>query len=203
MRLPQTVYSNTVVPPEGEIRRVVAYDAGTLTATVSPGFSADPTGLVVEVLPFSYDNFYPFVYTGSRQQELGIYKIKLNSIVIPNQILSVGGGGKIAFYPYLYVELIITEKQASHLIYSNNPNTINSMFKVSITNIQNLTDSTFITLKGDNMTQTVKFKTETNFIFKLILPNGSIFNTTIDEHMSPKQPNPLIQISALFEFERI
>jgi hypothetical protein len=204
LRLPQSVYNNTVIAPQGEIRRIVAYDSGTLTATVTPGFSvAPPTGNVVEILAFSYDNFYPFVYTGSRQNELVTYNIRLNSLVVPNQILSVSEGGKIAFYPYLYVELTTIEGQASNIIYSNNPNAKNMLFRASITDTYNLTDSTFITLKGDDMTQTIKFKTETNFKFKVSLPNGEIFHTVLDEYMSPKQHNPFIQISALFELQRI
>jgi hypothetical protein len=203
IRIPKTIYNNTTIPPEGEIRRVVVYDPNTLTATVSPGFTANPTGSIIEILPFSHDNFYPFVYTGSKQSELSAYEIKLNSLVVPNQILSTGDGGKIAFYPYLHVQLSV-EGQATDIMYSNNPNARHILFKASITDIENLTESTFITLKGDdNMVQTVRFKTETNFKFKVTLPNGKVFTTILDENFSPHEPNSFIQISALFELKRI
>lgn len=203
IRIPKASYNNTSIPPQGELRRVVGYDPNTLTATVSPRFTADPTGNIIEILTFSYDNFYPFVYTGSKQSELSAYEIKLNSLVVPNQILSVGAGGKIAFYPYLHVQLSV-EGQATNIMYSNNPNARHALFKASVTDIENLTESTFITLRGDDeMVQTVRFKTETNFKFKVTLPNGEVFATVLDENFSPREPNSLIQFSALFELKRI
>ena len=203
IRIPRTTYDNTTISPQNEIRRVTAYDPNTLTATINPGFTSDPTGSIIEILSFSYDNFYPFVYTGSKQSELSIYEIKLNSLVVPNQLLSVGDGGKVAFYPYLHVELSI-EGQSTNIMYSNNPNSRHVLFKASVTDIQNLTESTFITLEGDNdMIQTLMFKTETNFKFKITLPNGEVFSTVLNENYSPQEPNVLIQISALFELKRI
>lgn len=203
LRIPKTIYDNTTVPPQGESRRVIAYNPNTSVATVSPGFTADPTGLRLEVLPFSYDNFYPFIYNGSKQSELSAYEIRLNSLVVPNQILAVGNGGKVAFYPFLYVQLSI-EGQATDIMYSNNPNARHTLFKASVPNMQNLTESTFIKLEGDaDMIQTVRFKTETNFKFKVTLPNGEVFATMMNDSFSPLEPNPLIQISALFELKRI
>lgn len=203
IRIPQTEYTNIVYPPQSEIRRIIDYIPNPPTAIVSPPFTANPTGEDIEILDFSYDNFHPFIYTGSKQNELIIYKIKLNSLVIPNQILSVGTGGKIAFYPYIYVHLTI-EGQAKNILYSNNPHSTTVLFRASITDIQNLTASTFITLRGDDSTiQTIRFKTETNFKFKVTLPNGEVFETVLDENFSPMEPNPLIQISALFELTKI
>lgn len=204
IRIPKTIYDNGTTPPQDEIRRVVAYDANTLSATVSPGFTTAPTGNAIEILAFSYDNFHPFVYNGSKQSEMSIYEIKLNSLVLPNQPLSVGNGGKIAFYPYLHIQLSV-EGQSENIMYSNNPNSRHVLFRASMVNIENLTESTFITLKGDDegMKQTVRFKTETNFKFKVTLPNGEAFSTVLNESFSPQEPNALIQISALFELKKI
>lgn len=203
LRLPRSSYGNTVIPPQGEVRRVTAYEENTMTATVDPPFTADPTGNVVEVLPFSYDNFSPLVYNGSKQSELVAYELKLNSLVVPNQLLSTGDGDKIVFYPYLYVQLSV-EGQATNVMYSNNPNSTHALFKASISDVVNLTDSTFVGLAGDgDMVQTVRFKTEANFKFKVTLPDGEIFETVEKERFSPSRPNPLIQISALFEAKRI
>lgn len=203
VRVLETTYSNISIPPQGEVRRIITYDGPTTTAIVSPPFLGAPTGLTIEILPFSYDNFNPFVYTGSHQHEMVAYQIKLLSLVIPNQILSVGSGGQIAFYPYVYVELTALEAPVSNVIYSNNPNATKMLFRASIDDIQNLQNSTFLSLDGDKMKQIIRFKVETNFRFRVILSNGEIFTTILNEIFSPSEPNPLVQISALFELMRL
>lgn len=203
IRVPETTYSNVAIPPQGEVRRITAYNGTTTTATVSPPFSGPPTGLTVEILPFSYDNFNPFVYTGSHQNEMVAYRIKLSSLVLPNQILSVGSGGQIAFYPYVYVELTALEAPVTNVIYSNNPNAAKMLFRASIDDIQNLQDSTFLSLDGDGMEQVIRFKIETNFKFRVTLPNGETFAAVLPEYFSPAEPNPLVQISAMFELKRL
>jgi hypothetical protein len=200
IRLLPTAYDNTT---QVETRRIVAYDGPTTTATVFPPFSGGTLGLTVEVLPFSYDNFNPFTYTGTQEKTPITFKIKLRSLVVPNQILSVGGGGQIAFYPYIYVELTTNETPVTNVLYSNNPNATRMLFRASIDDIQNLQQSTFISLNGDGTTQEILFKVDTNFKVRVILPNGDVFDTLASETYSPCPPNPLAQISMLFEMERV
>lgn len=75
IRTPRAVYDNNVVPPQGEQRRIIAYDGVTLTATVSPAFTATTLGSTVELLQFSYDNMYPFPFRATLQQEIPTYSI--------------------------------------------------------------------------------------------------------------------------------
>jgi hypothetical protein len=165
-------------------------------------------GAKYEILPFSYDNHNPFVYTGSitSQQEISCYQIELMDLILPNKILNCGFGSRIAFYPYLYVEVTNISGSSSGMknsIYSNNPNATSAVFRVPIYDVQNPIASAFVKLDGDGMTQTLKFKPNDNIFFSVRLPNGQLFKTIEQERYSPQQPNPDIQISALFSFKKL
>lgn len=203
IRILAAAYNNTLVPPETEMRRIVSYDGDTGVATVFPAFSASTLGASVEVLQFSSDNSNPYVYLGTQEKEPLVFAIKLNRLVLPNQILSVGIGGQIAFYPYVYVELTPSEIPVNYAIYSNNPNTTKMLFRASIDDIQNLEESTFISLDGDDMEQTLRFKAESNYRVRVILPNGETFNTMITDTKAPCPPNPLAQLSMIFQLKRL
>lgn len=196
------LYNDSIPPPEGEIRRIVAYDGVTTTATVYPPFSASPSGLLIEILPFSYDNTGSFTYKGTYENEQSIYAIRLVSLSLPNRTLIAGNGGKIAYYPYVYVELTPIDIPSNNLILSTNPNAVNMMFKASLTNIQNPEDAIFTHLTGDGMTQVFLFKLETSFKVRVMLPGGETFKTVDQETASPATPNPVAQISMLFELYR-
>ena len=193
-------------PPTNESRRVVGYDSVTMTATVAPPFTAaPPVGRSYEVLGFSHDNFTPFVYTGSKQQGDATYTIKLNSLVIPNGILTSGGGGRIEQQPYVYVELSPIDSYITNLCCSNNPNSTKMLFRASYSNFDKSSDTTtpsFVHLIGDEMKQRVRFMVETNLRFRVLMSNGETLRVSGDETQSPLAPNPNIQISALFECKR-
>jgi len=159
-----------------------------------------------EILPFCYDNHNPLVYTGSMQQESVCYQIELLDLILPNKILNSGNGGRIAFYPYVYVELSNISGSSSgtkHAIYSNNPNSTRMVFRVPIYDVQNPLNSSFVKLDGDGMVQTLKFKTNDNIFFSVRLSNGELFKTVDEELYNPFPPNPEIQISAIFSFKRL
>ena len=176
---------------------------------VDNAFTAQFTnGANYEILPFSYDNHNPFVYTGSitSQQEISCYQIELMDLILPNKILNCGFGNRIAFYPYLYVEVTNISGSSSGMknsIYSNNPNATSAVFRVPIYDVQNPIASAFVKLDGDGMTQTLKFKPNDNIFFSVRLPNGELFKTLEQDRYSPQQPNTDIQISALFSFKRL
>jgi hypothetical protein len=170
--------------------------------------NAFTNGANFEIFCFSYDNHNPFVYTGSvtSQQETSCYQIELMDIILPNKILNCGFGSRIAFYPYLYVELSNISGSSSgtrNAIYSNNPNAVRAVFRVPIYDVQNPIASAFVKLDGDGMIQTLKFKPNDNIFFSVRLPNGDLFKTLEAEKYSPYEPNPDIQISALFSFKKL
>jgi hypothetical protein len=172
----------------------------------SPLEEAGTNTSAFQIFPFSSDNHNPFVYTGSMQQEIVCYQIELLNIIIPNKILNCGVGGRIAFYPYIYVELSNISGSSSGMknsIYSNNPNATSMVFRVPIYDVQNPTNSSFVKLDGDGMTQTLKFKPNDSIFFSVHLSNGELFKTLESETYSPLSPNPEIQISAAFSFKKV
>jgi hypothetical protein len=127
-------------------------------------------------------------------------------LILPNAVLKTGEGGRIAFYPYVYVQLSnVSASNAGnkHIIYSNNPNSTNIVFIVPIFDVQNPSNTPFVRVTGANMTQTMKFKPNDNLYFKVILTNGNSYKTVLSEKFSPSFPNPMSQISAMFSFKRI
>lgn len=159
-----------------------------------------------EILLFSHDNHNPFVYTGSLQQEILCYQIELLNVILPNKILNCGLGSRIAYYPYVYIELTNISGSSAGMknaIYSNNPNATRMVFRAPIYDVQNPNNSAFVNLDGDGMVQTLKFKPNDNLFFSVHLSNGELYRTLENETYGPLIPNPEIQISASFSFKRV
>ena len=159
-----------------------------------------------EVLHFTRDNAVPFCYSGSlvSQQEMVCYEIELINLVLPNSTLT--SGGRITFYPYVYVELQNVSGASAGtkgVIYSNNPNSTRMLFRAVIDDLPNPLISPFVKIDGDGMVQTVKFKPNDNFKFGVYLPNGEPLKTVSDDNFSPDSTNPLLQVSALFSIKRL
>lgn len=195
-------------PTDNEIRRITRYDGTTLTATVFPPFSASPVLTYVEILPFNFDQAVPLNYTGSTvsQQEMVCYEIELLNLILPNNTLVGGRGSRITFYPYVYVEftnLTSASSGTNGVIYSNNPNSNRMLFRAAVDDIPNPLLSPFIKIDGDGMRQTVKFSPNDNLKFSVRLPDGVIFETNQNETKSPEEPNPSMQISAIFAVRRL
>ena len=163
---------------------------------------------VPEILGFSYDNFNPFIYSGSlvSQQEMVCYEVELVNIILPNNILKIGRGGLAAFYPYFYVEISNVSSPNGHLrnlIYSNVPQASKATFRVPIDDTISPLISTFLKVDGDGMVHIIKFKPNDNLYFRIYLYDGKLFQTIIKEKYSPSPPEPLGQISCLFSIRRI
>ena len=159
-----------------------------------------------EILQFTRDNVVPFTYTGSTvsQQQMVCYEVELINLVLPNLILK--SGGRIAFYPYVYVELQNISGSSggnTNIIYSNNPNSVRRLFRAAIDDIPNPLISPFIKIDGDGMTQTIKFKPNDNFKFGVFLSDGTLFETVLTDSYGPAPANPLVQISAMFSMKRV
>jgi len=154
-----------------------------------------------ELIPFTRDNFSPFNFTGGTvsHQEAVCYEIELVNLTLPN--LPLKTGTRIPFLPYVYVEFQSYTSGNYNIIYSNNPKATRMLFRVAIDDISNPEIVQFIKLKSE-MTQTIKFRPTDNFKFAVFLPDGSLLSTIYPENLSPLEPNPLIQVSALFSIKR-
>jgi hypothetical protein len=200
-----TEYYNGTIS-ESRIITKYEYDGTNSIFYVNNPFTITPSDYNIEILPFSYDNFNPLTYTGTLVQQASCYEFELVNLILPNQILSVGNGSKIAFYPFVYVEISNVSSSSSHLlhtIYSNNPNATKMVFRVPIYDVQDPDTTPFVRLLDCNMMQTIKLKPDDNLLFSVRLSNGDIYNTIIPESYSPSVPNSNLQISALFRYRRV
>lgn len=187
------------VAPAGEVRRIVAYDS--MIATVYPPFSASAALVPYEILPYSGSNVGNMVYSGNTQADCLNSTVRLLELMIPNQEL--GTGGKPTDYPYIYVRLTPRDSSNIHVNCSNNPNSINMLFRATYYNITS-TPSTlpFVKFTGDDAAVRVRFNLDSELAFQLTLPTGQTIEFVKPDNSSPSVPNPLLQISALFEITR-
>ena len=208
-----TYVDNIVIPPLNESRTIISSSysssTGNTTLLFYPPLLATPSAdTYLEILNFSYDNFNPFTYTGSlvSQQDMVCYEVELLNLILPNEVLAVGEGGRIAFYPYVYAQISNVSSACGglkNIIYSNNPNAVSAIYRVPIDDVINPLISTFIKVDGDGMVQTIKFKPNDNLYFSVFLANGELYETILPEYFSPAPPNPTSQISASFSIRRL
>lgn len=194
-----TVYTNFSSPPSGQSIYIQ-------TITLQAPFTVQPDARsMYEILPFTNDNFNPLSYNGSTDssQQAVCYEVELRNLVLPNIVLNVGDGGRVAFYPYVYVELTPKDNPPYEPIWSNNPNAKKMMFRLVVSDTNAPTVTPFVRLRSDGMIQTIKFKPNTNFHFSVRIPSGEVFSTNAIENYSPLEPNPLIQVSAMFSIKRV
>lgn len=159
-----------------------------------------------EIMGFNIDNYSPFTYNGSMasQNQSVSYDISLNSLVLPNVILS--SGGRIAYYPYVYVEIenVSTTTGANkNIIYSNNPNAYRAIFKVPITDLNHPATTPFVKLTGNGMVQTMTFKPNADMKVTVRLPDGTIFTPQKSDTSYGQPPDIMLQLSMLFGMTRV
>ena len=183
---------------------------GSISATNFVIIDGSPFPAIVsfkcEIMPFSVDNCSPFTYNGSlaSQNQSVSYDIGLNSLTLPNLFLT--NGGRIAYYPYIYVEIenvSTTTGPNRNVIYSNNPNTYKAIFKIPITDLNHPLSTPFLRLNGNGMIQTMTFKPNTDMAVSVKLPDGTVFKTIIPDTPAGQPPNPFVQLSFLFSMTRI
>ena len=209
IRILPVLYSYVLTNPNNNCVKIIAYDGATQIATFTPTLTAAAAvGQGIEILAFTYDNFNPFSYNGSMltQQEMSCYSVELLNVVLPNVTLNVSRGGRIAFYPYIYVQLSNVSASGagvSNVIYSNNPNSTKMIWRVPITDVSNPLQTTYIKNDASGMVQTIKFKQNDNLYFSVHLPTGEVYDCLPSEFFSPSKPNYKIQISASFKFTSV
>jgi hypothetical protein len=222
-------YSKNITPnqmsfsPFNQMRKITSYDPVTkkltfypsvlvtqdaLDACLSTGPPLNIYFLQYEILGFSRDNFSPFNYIGSivSSQQQVCYDIELRNIVIPNFLLKSGRGGRIVFYPYIYVEFFPISDSSTNprgILCSNNPNSYKMLFRAIVSDTQQQEISPFIKLGGDGQVHTIKFKPNDSFHFAVYNSEGELLQFSQPDNYSPVAPNPLVQISAMFTIRRV
>lgn len=188
------------------INTIIVEFANTTSSAIQTDVNTTPTDYSYEIMPFSIDNYSPFVFNGTitSQNQPVAHEITLNSLVLPNVPLK--NGGRIAYYPYVYVELenlSATTKSNNNIIFSNNPHTYKALFKVPITDLNHPAISPFVKLTGNGMTQTITFKQNDNMRVSIKLPSGDLFETVKADTSFGQAPDPFIQVSFCFGIERV
>jgi hypothetical protein len=154
------------------------------------------------------DNAQSLLYSGSLvsvSQDV-CYRISLVELVVPNLPILTGAGGRLAFYPYIYVDFENVSSSNSGrraILYSNNPTATLQTFRCPITDIDDPFQASFLKLSSAGQTITAKFKPTDSFRLTLRLPNGDIFKTVGSETSPPSLPNETKQISYLFRITRL
>lgn len=196
--------------PATQYRKITTYNTTTRVGTIERSFSY-PNHLgqkviftpnntyTYDILNINQDYANSFNYIGSRvsQNQPTCYNVKLAHLILPNEPILSSHGGTILNYPYVYVQFIPNSGITQHPIFSNNPNSVQCLFKVPIVNFYD-PYTRFIDLVSTDMIPLVKIKPTDNFTFRILLPNGEIFRTRADT-ISPMVPDTHIQISAIFE----
>ena len=189
----------------GEVRLINSYNGSTQQATLSLPLVNIPGTDSFEIDDFSYDNQVSFRYTGSRTtSQPCCYAVQLLQLSIPQLTLTVGYGGTVMDYPYLYVHFYNETLSSSGItIYGNNPNAGKATFRVAMTNT--ITNKQFFIFSLINLLaySPLKFSPTDSIRFRVTLPNGKDLAFVTEDNFSPVSPNPLVQISALFSIKRL
>lgn len=185
--------------PCGEIRRIIS--STPTSATVYPMFlSSNTSGLKYEILEYTCSSYNQLSYSGTAQNDIDNKTVKLLNLMIPNEILSVGYGGYPSDYPYLYVRLTPRDSSNVNVNCSNNPNSLSMLFRA--TRMHGTPKSRFIKFTGDDTAVRVRFNVDTDIMFQITIPNGETLRYVQSDTISPSRPNPLLQVSCLFEVIR-
>ncbi len=187
-----------------ESRVITAYDPITKIATIAPPFSqvlVAPIGY--EVLQFSHDNSGCVDIQPTARLDSGYYEIGLLTLILPNVILQNYPGGRIAFYPYVYVEFGNSPvSNTNNILISNNPNSSRALFKCPIYDVPNPVISTFVKVTAAGMKHVIRFNPYEDYVFRVFLPDGTLYDVGPDSS-PPQNPNPALQISATFSIHRL
>ena len=180
--------------------RIVDYDNSTLVASIQPiinqarfiGGGAD----IIEVSQKTEDNSKNLFYRTLGPPNVRYYELTLQYLTLPNLVVDGLRGGLLDNYPFVYVHIYNDGFQQSvNVMYSNNLNSGQAIFKVPIDkNLYNRPTS-FYTLKPTTQNQIIAFNPMQDLRFKITLPSGLTLKYITPDNLAPFEPNPLVQIS--------
>ena len=164
------------------------------------------TAFRAAMLSFVTDTSRALNYSGSTvsSTQMVCYNARVASMTLPNQELDLPSGGLTSAYPYLFLELANDTAASAHnrnILYSNNPNAVFATFTCPISDVNAPTTTKFIKIFSAG-SQSFKFNPNDNLRVRLFMPDGQPFRTVRNDYLPPVGPNPLLQISILFEISR-
>lgn len=157
---------------------------------------------------FTKEGIVPLNFSGTylTQSTMTCYEMNVISLILPNTPIDNLNSYLTSAFPYVLLEISNVTMPMSHninTIYSNNPYTNHITFVVPISDVSDPIFSKFIKLNSGGMSQIIKFTPADNLRFRLLLPNGELFKTSIMDYAPPSEPNPLIQISLVIQLKKL
>jgi hypothetical protein len=190
----------------GAIQKIESYTIGTPSSlTLETPLPDTPTGGdSFEILAASRVNSGVLLSSGGSVQtnQTSYYEIGIDWISIPYKTIQTSYGGRLDNYPYIYVQLYNDGKRLyNQALISNNPNSPLALFKIPIDEYYGATS--FLLLKNCNTRQIVRFDTTTDIRFVVTLPDGTIPEFMDSDSPVFENPDPLLQVNALFRIKRL
>ena len=188
----------------GQSARVAAYDGTLKKITLATALTFVPqNGDLLDINSYSSDNASTLIYSGNlSSSQNNYYEIELLNVIYPNQLLGNGIGGKLSNSPYIYVQLYNEGNQlANQVMYSNNPNSINALFKVPV-NLY-FGSTSFYTLKDCKQKQVIQLRPDKDLFINITYGSGETVQFQEQDDFSPNPPNPLLQISCTFAIRKV
>ena len=189
----------------GLYRVITSYNSSTRVATLSTALPNVPGLDGFEIDSYSYDNAVTLRYSGSRTINQPIsYVMQFLNMSIPNIDLTVGYGGRVNNYPFLYVHFYDETKHTETTMYGNNPAGTLATFRISIdatvASALNQPTPNFFVFNGNDFfaPQSFKFNPSDSIRFRVTLPTGEPLQFSTPDNFSPLAPNPFVQITACF-----
>ena len=193
---------------ENKYYRIVDYNSSTLVASIQP--SINQTLLLgggldqIEISQFTEDNSKNLFYRTLGPPNVRYYEISLQYLTLPNLIVDGLRGGLLDNYPFVYVHIYNEGFQQSiNVLYSNNLNAGQAIFKVPIDKNLYNRPTAFYTLKPTIQNQTIAFNPMQDLKFRITLPSGLTLKYTTPDNFSPFDPNPFVQISMLVSIKPV
>lgn len=180
--------------------RIVEYDSSTLVATIQPTFNQVEYlggGLdQIEISQLTKDNSTNLFFRTLGPPNVRYYEISLQYLTLPNLVVEGLRGGLLDNYPFVYVHIYNDGfQQSQNILYSNNLNAGQAIFKVPIDKNLYNRPTAFYTLKPTVQNQIIAFNPMQDLRFRITLPSGLTLKYTTPDNLAPFAPNPFVQIS--------
>lgn len=193
---------------ENSYYKITNYDPDTQMATIVPSISTGSFiggGLdEIEISQFTEENSRYIRYRTLGPPNVRYYELTLEYLILPNLLIKGLRGGLLDNYPFVYVHIYNDGFQQSvNVLYSNNMNSNQALFKVPIDKNLYNRPTNFYTLKPTTQKQIIAFNPVQDLRFKITLPSGLILEYTTPDTQSPFEPNPLVQISAFVSIKPV
>jgi hypothetical protein len=195
----------TVGGNAGSVTRIVTFTESTMTATFQAVPNVIAAGDAFEILQLSYDCAQSLKYSGNigNNNEASLYEVTCKLVTVPaNVTLESGYGGNCYSYSSLMIrfQAASASNSSNAIMYSNSPVTLQSQFIMPFAD--SVTSSNFLKLTRSPQRVTMNIKISDLLSFEVRTQDGDVLKMPSD-NFSPRAPNPLLQIFALFELVKL